>query len=91
MRKPKPLEENQNFQRLARFLEGKDWTWPREIARQTGLDSRSVQYYIDLYPEIFEVNDIPGRKKTVMKLVRLRGGALSANWQLARKIIREME
>ena len=64
--------------------------WIREIARRTLLDPRMVKYYIEKYPELFEVQSI-GPGKPVFTIVKLRKGALTKPALALANIIREMD
>ncbi len=64
--------------------------WIREIARRTLLDPRIVKYYIEKYPELFEIQSI-GSGKPVFTLVKLKKGALTTPALALANIMREIE
>jgi len=64
--------------------------WIREIARRTRLDPRIVKYYIEKYPELFDVQSI-GSGKPVFTIVKLRKGALTKQALALANILREVE
>jgi len=63
--------------------------WIREIARRTLLDPRLVKYYVEKYPELFEIQSI-GSGKPVFTLVKLRKGALTKPALALANIMREV-
>ncbi len=64
--------------------------WIREIARRTRLDPRTVKYYTEKYPELFDTQSI-GSSKPVFTIVKLRKGALTKPALALANILREME
>ena len=64
--------------------------WIREIARRTLLDPRIVKYYIEKYPELFDIQSI-GFGKPVFTIVKLRKGALAKPALALANIMREMD
>lgn len=61
----------------------------REIARRTKLDPKTISYYLERYPGLFEDQPIPGPKKPVFRLIKLRPGALTKPGALLAKILKE--
>jgi len=64
--------------------------WIREIARRALLDPRIVKYYVEKYPELFEIQSI-GSGKPVFSLVKLRKGALTKSALVLANIMRELD
>ena len=64
--------------------------WIREIARRTLLDPRIVKYYIEKYPELFDIQSI-GSGKPVFTIVKLRKGALTKPALALANIMREID
>ena len=64
--------------------------WIREIARRTLLDPRIVKYYVEKYPELFDIQAI-GSGKPVFTIVKLKKGALTKPALALANIVREVE
>jgi hypothetical protein len=64
--------------------------WIREIARRTLLDPRIVKYYIEKYPELFDIQTI-GSGKPVFTLVKLKRSALTKAALILANVMREVD
>ena len=89
MGKPKPIEQNKVLQRIIEYLKEHEQSFPEQISREVGCNSRNVLYYIDRYPEIFAVERLGGTKRTYMKIVRLKPGALTRQGKVLSKVLKE--
>ena len=87
MGKAKPIEQNKVLQRIIEYLKQHDQSFPEQIARAVGCNSRNVIYYVDRYPEFFSVERLGGNKRTYMKIVRLRPGALTRHGRVLSKVL----
>ncbi len=89
MGKPRPIEQNPVFQRIVEHLKEHSQSFPEQIARDVGCNSRNVLYYIERYPEIFAVERLGGTKRTYLNVVRLRPGGLTRQGKALAKVLQE--
>jgi len=89
MGKPKPIEQNKVLQSIIQALKKQEQSFPEQIAREVGCNSRNVLYYVERYPEIFSVDRLGGNKRTYMKIVSLRPGALTRQGKVLTKVLQE--
>ena len=89
MGKARPIEQNPVLQRIIEYLKQHEQSFPEQIARVVGCNSRNVIYYVDRYPELFSVERLGGNQRTYMKIVRLRPGALTRPGKMLSKVLQE--
>jgi predicted transcriptional regulator len=91
MGKPKPIEQNMALQRIIQHLKERGQSFPEQIARDVGCNSRNILYYMDRYPELFSVQELGGNKRTYMKIVKLRPGSMTRQGMILAKVMQEID
>lgn len=91
MGKTKPIEQNVVLQRIIQHLNEREQSFPEQIARDVGCNSRNVLYYMNRYPELFSVQELGGNKRTYMKVVKLRSGSLTRQGMMLAKVLKEID